>query len=77
MSQPIPILQGAQDLQFYSENLEQCLKTTFQFKGALIQNICNNTTHFIPNGFWDYITISFLFIIGFLLMMFFLKVILD
>ena len=50
------------DSSVYAETLSECLKSTYQFRGTLYQNICDGTEYFVALGFWDFA--------GFLMLMF-------
>lgn len=60
-----------------TQSLSECLKTTMGFYGSTITNICNGAINYIPNGFWDYVIGSILFLVPIVLLTIFLKVIFD
>jgi len=65
------------DLNQASQTLEQCLKMVAKFTGTTYMNICNSTTYFVPFGFWDYAIILPLIIAVILLIILFLKMIIE
>ena len=78
---PQPVVLASGDTSIYAETLEQCLKSTWQFHGTLVQNICDGGTYYIPNGFWDYavLIIGMSILAGIALFIFFglLRIIFD
>jgi hypothetical protein len=65
--------------EIYSKTIAECLKTTSDFSGDTIQNICTGQINFVANGSWDLFligvvvvlcTVSVGIIIGFLIEVF-------
>lgn len=52
------------DIQSYSAQVADCIKTTSGFNGNTIHNICTGAVSYVPNGFWDYTGNIVLFLVG-------------
>ena len=46
------------------QNVMDCIKATSHFAGTQYKNICDGTTYFVANGFWDYIAYFGLLLLG-------------
>ena len=77
MENIIPVVPIEGDVSIYAENLSQCLKTTYQFSGRAIHNICDGTQYFIPNGFWDYALWFTLVVFGICIILALLRMAID
>jgi|WetSurMetagenome_2_1015567.scaffolds.fasta_scaffold599724_2 hypothetical protein len=60
-----------------SQTLEQCLKGSYQFAGTQYYNICNGTSYFIANGFWDITLGVILALFGISVILMVVKIIID
>jgi len=75
------VLTTGGDIKIDSQTLEQCLKSTSNFSGTLVQNICTGQHYLVPLGFWDYAVYFTLIALGIsfalLLLFFAFKVLTD
>lgn len=64
MQDVLPVVPVNGNTSIYTENLDQCIKGTYQFAGTLYQNICDGSEYFIANGFWDFAIIFIIASVG-------------
>jgi hypothetical protein len=63
------------------QSVVDCIKSTSKLLGTQYTNICDGTSYFVALGFWDYIGITMLCLLGFMFLFvligFFYRLIFD
>lgn len=58
------IIATSSPVQVSTENVSECIKGQYKFTETVYHNVCNDTVHAVPNGFWDYTVGIVLFLLA-------------